>query len=263
MTTTAVLVSTQDKVTTVSLNRPDKCNALNGELIEQLRDAFYAASRDPQTQLVLLKGEGAHFCAGADIDWMQKLAQGSYELGHDDARNLASLMYTLYTFPKPIVTLAQGSVMGGGLGLLACSDIAFVSEDAGFCFSEVKLGLVPAVVSPYIVALIGQQAARYYFLTAERFDAVEAVRLGLAHKQVPREQLAAAGLQLIQTILKNSPAALSEVKRLLPLVASEAISPGLSEKTAEIFAKMRVSQHAQEGLKAFLEKRPPHWEETR
>ncbi len=260
MSNEVLVISTQDRVTTLTLNRPEKCNALDGMLVSQLRDAFFAAGRDAQTQLVLLTGAGPHFCAGADIDWMRTLAQSSFELCRDDAISLSSLLQLMYSFPKPIVTLAQGSTLGGGLGLLACSDLIIAAEDATFCFSEVKLGLVPAVISPYILSLIGQPATRYYFLSAERFDAAEALRLGLVHKCVPRTDLAAAGLKMTQTLLKHSPAALLEVKRLLSLIANQEITPELAEKTAEIFAKMRITPEAQEGLNAFLEKRSPHWD---
>lgn len=260
MSNAALLVSTEDRLTTLRLNRSAKCNALDGPLIEQLLTAFLQAREDQKTQLVLLSGEGAHFCAGADIDWMRKLA-ASFEHCQDDARKLASLLYTMYSFPKPIVTLVQGRVIGGGVGLLACSDIVIASEDAGFCFSEVKLGLVPAVVSPYVVSVIGQAAARYYFLTAERFGVPEALRLGLVHQRVHPESLKSAGAQVVQTLLQHSPAALREVKRLLPWVSSQSITPTLSEKTAELFATLRLSKEAQEGLKAFLEKRLPQWED--
>lgn len=255
-------ISRKEKITTLTLNRPEKCNALSEDLVQQLRDAFFAVSRDEQTQLVLLNGAGDHFCAGADIDGMCRLAQSSFELGRDDARNLASLLYQMYSFPKPIVTLAQGSTMGGGLGLLACSDLIIAASDARFCFSEVKIGLVPAVVSPYIISLIGQHAARYYFLTAESFTAQEALRLGLVHKLVPRESLEQAGLRLCQILLQHSPLALMEVKRLMTMVINQEISLELSEKTAEILARIRLTAEGQEGLKAFVEKRPPAWSKS-
>jgi len=204
-------ISTQNKITTISLNRPDKCNALDGALVQHLQEAFWGASKDDKTGVILLNGAGHHFCAGADIDWMHQLAQSSFEQNTADAQNLASLLYTLYTFPKPIITLAQGATMGGGLGLLVCSDIVIAAEEARFCFSEVKIGLVPAVVSPYVVAAIGQQAARYYFLTAERFAAPEALRLGLVQKLVPQDELLTTGLKLSQTLLQYSPAALKEI----------------------------------------------------
>ncbi len=261
MSKESLLVTIQDRVMTLRLNRPDKCNALDGALVEQLREAFTTASRDPQIQTLLLTGEGKHFCAGADIEWMRKLSQGSFKPIQEDARNLASLLYSMHCFPKPLVCLVQGRVIGGGLGLLACSDLVIASEEADFCFSEVKLGLIPAIVSPYVLARIGQSAAGYYFLTAERFNAKEALRLGLTHQIVAQDHLAERGNQLIQTILQHSPAALGEVKQLLSWVTQQKPSPALSEKTADLFAKMRVSKQAQEGLRAFLEKRPPRWEE--
>lgn len=259
MPKSSLLISTQNYVTTLTLNRPDRCNALDGDLIQQLQNAFISARNDEKVRLILLKGNGNHFCAGADLDWVKKLAVGSFELSRDDASNLASLLHQMYSFPKPIVTLAQGSTMGGGLGLLACSDVVVACKEASFCFSEVKIGLVPAVVSPYILLAMGERAARYYFLTAERFNTIEALRLGLVHQSVSIDNLMSKAMSVVEHLLYNSPAALTEVKRLLTLVAGQEISPELSEKTAEIFAKMRVSEHAREGLNAFIEKRPPIW----
>lgn len=259
MTDSSLLVSTKDKIMTLIMNRPEKCNALDGSLVQLMQEAFFKAGRDEQIGAVLLMGAGKHFCAGADLDEMSKLSQDSFELGRDDARNLSSLLYMMYSFPKPIITLVQGSTVGGGLGLVACSDVIIAADKANFCFSEVKIGLVPAVISPYVVSMIGQHVARYYFLTAERFTAAEALRIGLIQKLVPQEELEATGKALSQTILHNSPAALAEVKRLLPMVANQEISLELSEKTAEIFARMRVTEEAREGLKAFIEKRSPSW----
>jgi methylglutaconyl-CoA hydratase len=259
MTDSPLLVSSQGQLMTLTLNRPERCNALDGPLIQALQEAFFEAGRQDKIRTVVLKGAGKHFCAGADLEWMQKLAQSSFELGRDDARNLASLLYMMYSFPKPIITLVQGSAIGGGLGLLACSDLIIASEQAHFCFSEVKIGLVPAVISPYIISMVGQHVARYYFLTAERFSAPEALRIGLIQKMVAEEALEKTGEILAQTLLQNAPAAMAEVKHLLPQVANQEISLELSEKTAEIFARLRVSEEAQEGLKAFMEKRSPNW----
>lgn len=259
MTEPSLLVTTNNKVTTILLNRHEKCNALDSALIQQLKDAFFTAGRNPETQLVLLQGKGKHFCSGVDIDWMLKLAQSSFEHSRDDAQNLASLLSQMHAFPKPIITLAQGTVVGGGLGLLACSDIVLCAEEASFCFSEVKIGLVPAVISPYVLSIMGESAARYYFLTGERFNALEAHRLGLVQAMVPEEDLDNAGLRLAQKLLGNSPTALTEVKRLIRLVSHQEISLELTEKTAEIFARLRVSHEAREGLQAFKEKRPPSW----
>ncbi len=261
MTHSNLSIATQDKITTLTLNRPNKCNALDGALVEHLQEAFFAASQDDKTGLILLSGAGSHFCAGADINWMYQLAQSSLEQGKKDAEALASLLYQMYTFPKPIITLVQGSAMGGGLGLLVCSDIIIAAEDAQFCFSELKLGLVPAMISPYVLATIGERAARYYFLTAEAFAAQEALRLGLVQKLVPTEQLISTGLELSQTLLQYSPAALKEIKRLLPWVSRQTISPELSKKTAELLATMRLSKQGREGLKAFIEKRLPVWDD--
>ncbi|HVY54002.1 MAG TPA: enoyl-CoA hydratase-related protein, partial [Gammaproteobacteria bacterium] len=228
-------------------------------LIKKMLDVFIKFQSDEDVRVVVLKGNGDHFCAGADIDWMLKLSQSSFELSRDDARNFACLLSQMYLFPKPIITLVQGSVLGGGLGLLACSDIVIAAHEASFCFSEVKIGLVPAVISPYIISILGEHKARYYFLTAERFNAAEAYQIGLVHRLVAAEDLLPTYQSIVKMLLNNSPGALREVKRMLPLIASQDISPELAEKTAEIYAKMRTSTQAREGLSAFLEKRSPLW----
>jgi methylglutaconyl-CoA hydratase len=257
--TLPLLVTKQYKIATFTLNRPERCNALDGSLVKCLQQAFSDVARDNETRMVVLRANGRHFCAGADIKWMQELAQGTFEQSRDDARELASLLLQIYAFPKPIISLVQGEVLGGGIGLLACSDIVLAAENSAFCFSEAKIGLIPAIISPYIVSILGEFKARYYFLTAKKFDAHEAYRVGLVHQVMGTEELNANCQMITSAIMNNSPAALMEIKKLIPKVVNQEISLELAEKTAEIFAQIRISQQGREGVKAFIEKRPPAW----
>jgi methylglutaconyl-CoA hydratase len=247
-------------VASVALNRANKRNALNALLIEELTTALKELAINENVRVVLLAGEGPDFCAGADIAAMQKQATLSHKENLEDATQLALLLYTLYIFPKPTIAVVQGATLGGGLGLLACCDIAIAAEDASFCFSEVKMGLTPSVVSPYVVAMLGERCARYYFLTARRFFSEEAERIGLIHARVPSDQLMEKAIECAEQLLKNSPYALSEVKKLISHVSTEKISAELLHFTAEHLSHMRSTEEAREGLSAFLEKRMPKWE---
>lgn len=252
-------VSHVDAVAIMTLNRPEKRNALNGELIRELSIALHQAADDERVRVVLLNGQGEHFCAGADIAWMQQVASGSFNENYDDAQLLADLLYQLYSFPKPTLVLAHGATLGGGLGLLAASDIALASEQASFGFSEVKIGITPSTISPYVITAIGERAAHYYFLTGERFNAETAQRIGLVHQLVKPELLLETGIELAQRLLQNSPHALMVAKQLIRHVAKERITPELAQKTAEHLANLRTTEEAREGLRAFLEKRSPNW----
>jgi len=247
-------------VARIALNRPDKRNAMNPLLVEQLMETLKDLAVNPEVRVVLLAGEGHHFCSGADITSMQAIADAPYKENLEDATQLALLLYTLYIFPKPTIAVTQGTTMGGGLGLLACCDIAIAADDATFCFSEVKIGLTPAIVSPYVIATIGERRARYYFLTGYKFQASEAQSIGLVHHCVPAEKLMEKALECCEQLLRNSPYALSEVKKLIMHVGVEKISAELIHFTAERLAKMRTSDEAREGLQSFLEKREPRWE---
>lgn len=254
-----ILVSESDEIATITLNRSDKRNAMNGQLIKELHHALRTLSEDSHARVLMINGNGEHFCAGADIAWMQKIATGSYDENADDAKMLADLMYQLYTFPKPTIILAHGATLGGGMGLLAACDIAIASNNASFGFSEVKMGIAPSVISPYVISAIGERAAHYYFLTGERFGPDEAHRIGLIHQVIEYEALSSVGITLAKTLLQNAPNAIIAAKKLIRYVAREKISEELARKTAEHLANLRGSQEAQEGLRAFLEKRTPNW----
>lgn len=253
------VTSADPGIVTIILDRPEKRNALNTEVIQEFIHCLKKIATDRDTRVVMIAGNGAHFCAGADIAHMQQIAQASREENIVDAKQLALLLQMLYTFPKPTIALAHGATMGGGLGILACCDIAIAANNSNFCFSEVKIGLTPSVISPYIVSAIGERATRYYFLTAEKFTAKDAQRIGLVQHIVADDQLIHFGTALAKEIVKNSPHALAEAKNLISIIAGEKISKELVSFTAEHLAGVRATEDAQEGLRAFLEKREPIW----
>lgn len=255
-----IIEQTIPHVIKLILNRPEKRNALDAELITQLITAFYQCEKD-KARLVIITAAGKHFCAGADLNAMIKIAAAPFQENVNDAMQLANLLRTIYQFPVPVIACTQGSTMGGGLGILACCDIVVAAEDANFCFSETKIGLSPSVISPYIVPLLGNRLARYYFLTAEKFSAKRAKELNLVQKVVANAELTSATDELVKTLLKNSPNALRETKKMIHLVNNNFYSEQLIQSTAEHLATMRKSVDATEGLQAFLNKRLPTWSE--
>lgn len=244
---------------TLLMNRPDIHNAFDDGLIAALTAELKRLEAAPEVRLVLLTASGKSFSAGADLNWMKRMADYSPEENLADARRLAGLMKTLNDLSKPTIALVQGAAFGGGVGLVAACDIAIASPRAAFCLSEVRLGLIPSAISPYVIAAIGPRAARRYFLTAERFGADEALRLGLIHEIVPEEELAAAGERLSAQLLQNGPQALAEAKRLIFDVAHRPVDAALSEETARRISDIRATAEGREGLGAFLEKRKPSW----
>jgi methylglutaconyl-CoA hydratase len=256
----ALLVSTDSRgVAAVALNRPERHNAFDDAMIQELGEALERLGQDAGVRAVVLRGEGRSFCAGADLNWMKRMAGYGEAENVADADRLGQLMRTLNELPKPTVALVQGNAFAGGLGLVTACDIAVAAEDAVFSVSEVKLGLIPSVISPYLVAAIGPRAARRYFLTAERFPAAEARRLGLVHETVPREALAAAGERFVAMLLENGPKAMAGSKRLISDVAFHPISDALIGLTVRRIAETRASPEGREGIAAFLEKRKPGW----
>lgn len=254
-----LLTHTRDGITTLSLNRPAKRNAMNESLIRELLQALHDHASDATTRVLIINGSGEHFCAGADIGWMQAMAHALEDKNFHDAYLIAELMLRLYQFPKPTIVLAHGATYGGGLGLVAAADIAVASTDVQFSFAEVKLGLVPSTISPYIIAAMGARAANYYFLTGERFDATEAQRLGLVQRVTENHNLLNEGMRIAQTLLVNGPAALTAAKHLVQQVKQREINEVLAQQTAEHLANLRQTAEAREGLQAFLEKRQPQW----
>lgn len=245
---------------TVTMNRPELHNAFDDAVISDLTDALRQLDDDPDVRVVMLAASGRSFSSGADLNWMRRMADYSREQNLADAEGLAELMRTLDTLSKPTIALVQGAAYGGGVGLVACCDIAIATGRASFCLSEVRLGLLPAVISPYVVAAIGSRAARRYFLSAETFDASEACRLGLVHQIVADDhELAAAAERMVARLLANGPGAMAAAKNLIAAVAGRHVDDALIADTAGRIADQRSSPEGREGLSAFLEKRRPSW----
>jgi methylglutaconyl-CoA hydratase len=254
-----IVAETAPGVTQVTLNRPEIHNAFDDTLIAELEDEFRRIDEDESVRVVVLAANGKSFSAGADLNWMKRMATFERSDNVSDAIRLGVLMNRIATLSKPVVGLVQGAAYGGGVGLVACCDIALASERASFCLSEVKLGLIPAVISPYVVEAIGARQARRYFVTAERFGAVEARRIGLVHEVVPESELESAGATIVETLLANGPRAMASAKDLIDAVAHRPITRAVMEDTARRIADARAGAEGREGVSAFLEKRKPGW----
>jgi methylglutaconyl-CoA hydratase len=244
---------------TITLNRPDIRNAFNDEVIAEITQAFTELGQRQDVRCIVLAAEGTAFCAGADLNWMRRMADYSREENLADASQLAEMLRVIYECPKPTVARVQGDVYAGGMGLVACCDVAVSVDTAGYCLSEVKLGLIPATISPYVLRALGARAAHRYFLTAERFSAQEALRLGFVHEVVSAEQLDAKVDEITKALVGNSPNAVKVCKKLLQDVAFAPISQPLVGKTVEGIADIRSSSEGREGVSAFLSKRKPSW----
>lgn len=257
----AVLLNQRAKgVTEVVLNRPDKRNAFDDVIIQQLINALEKVNADKNTHIVILRSEGKHFSAGADLGWMRRMADNSRQENLDDSRELARLMDTLNHLGKPVICLVQGAAFGGAVGLAACCDIVLATEKASFCLSEVKLGLIPAVISPYVVRAIGERQARRYFITAEIFTAQQAEHFGLVHEVC--EDVAAMDRRCDELLLQlalNGPEAMQAAKDLVFAVSHKVIGKDVIDDTAQRIADIRVGAEGQEGLNAFLNKRKANW----
>jgi methylglutaconyl-CoA hydratase len=249
-------------VVTVTMSRPDSHNALNAALMEELTRCFEEISDDDRVRVVVLAGEGRSFCAGADIGYMRETATFSYEENLEDARRLAMMYWTIDECPKPVVARIQGAAMGGGAGLAAVADVAVADSEARFAFSEVRLGIAPATISPFVVRKIGVSHARSLFLTGERFDAERAREFGLVHRVVSKDGLDEAVEEKVGELLEGGPVAQATLKGLLRrLETTEPMeAPGL---TARVISELRTGEEGQEGLAAFLEKRGPRWRTDR
>jgi len=248
-----------DKIATITLNRPQLRNAFNEDAIADLTMAFDEASQDADVRAIVLAANGPAFCAGADLNWMKKMAGYSPAENEADALRLADMLRTIYFSPKPVVAKVQGDCYAGGMGLVAACDIVVAAEGVNFCLSEVKLGLIPATISPYVIRAMGEQASRRWFLTAERFDAREAHRLGLAHEVVPAEALDATVAAIVKALAGNSPNAVREAKKLVRDIAGVPVDDALLADTAGRIAAIRASGEGREGVASFLEKRKPAW----
>lgn len=246
-------------ISTVTLNRPDVRNAFNDEVIAELTAVFIELGDRDDVRCIVLAAKGSAFCAGADLNWMKRMADYTRDENVADAGALAEMLRVVYACPKPTIAKVQGDVYAGGTGLVAASDIAVSVDTAGYCLSEVKLGLIPATISPYVIRAMGARAAHRYFLTAERFDAAEALRIGFVHEVVAAAELDAKVAELAKTLVNAGPEAVKLCKKLVQDVAEQEITPSLIQMTVEGIADIRVSPEGREGVQSFLQKRKPNW----
>ena len=255
----SLAVEVRESVALVVLSRPEVHNAFDETMIAELTRALLALDRDDAVRAIVLLGEGRSFCAGADLNWMKKSAGYGHAENLADARSLATMLKTLHRLSKPTIARVHGSTFGGGVGLVACCDIAFAAHDATFSLSEVKLGLIPATIGPYVVEAIGARQARRYFLSAERFTAAEAFRIGLVHELFPVEELDGKINELLGALLVAGPRAQDEAKALIRAIGARPIDDETIDDTAARIARVRGSLEGKEGVAAFLEKRSPAW----
>lgn len=243
----------------VWLNRPEVRNAFNDGVIAELMQAFGELGADPHLRCITLAGRGKAFCAGADLNWMKAMAGYDWEGNRADAQALADMLHTLYTCPVPIVGRVHGDCYAGGVGLAAVCDVLVAAQGVQFCLSEARLGLLPATIGPYVLKAMGEQASRRYFITAERFSAQEAQRLGFVHECVPAEELDACVQGLVQTLVNNGPSAVKACKQLVQDLAGRPLTRELRADTARRIADIRVSDEGKAGIRSFLDKSTPPW----
>ncbi|RYX93156.1 MAG: enoyl-CoA hydratase/isomerase family protein [Comamonadaceae bacterium] len=254
-----ILLDVAGAVATVTLNRPDVRNAFNDEVITELTQVFNDLGAREDVRCIVLTANGKAYCAGADLNWMRSMADYSRAQNLDDAGRLAGMLGAIYRCPKPTIAKVQGDVYAGGTGLVAACDIAVAVDTAQFCLSEARLGLVPSTISPYVIRAMGARAAHRYFLTAERFDAATALRIGFVHEVVDAAGLDAKVDELVQILVNNGPVAVQLCKKLVQDVADQEITPELVDMTVASIADVRVSPEGREGLQSFLQKRKPNW----
>ncbi len=244
---------------TITLTQPEVRNAFSDAVIAEITAAFSEVGARPDVRAVVLAAEGPAFCAGANLNWMRRMADYTRGENLADAAKLAQMLRVIYECPKPTIARVQGDVYAGGMGLVAACDMAVCVDTAGFCLSEVKLGLIPATISPYVIRAMGARAAHRYFLTAERFDAAEALRIGFVHEVVTADQLDARVDVLLKALASASPHAVRACKKLVLDVAEREIDAGLIAATVEAIADIRASDEGREGVQSFLQKRKPGW----
>lgn len=254
-----VIETLEEGIFTITMNRIDKHNAFDEEMIARLQEALNKAIKDSKAKVIVLQANGKHFSLGADLQWMQSTIHLNEAENIEDALKLGTLLYTLYHCPKPTIAVVQGAAYGGGAGLIAACDIAIASHNARFCFSEVKLGLIPAVISPYVIEAIGKRLAQWLFMTAQVFDAEEARAMHFVHLYFAQEDLAKKALDYARQLTENAPLALLAAKKLVRDLAFRPIDQHIVAETAKRIAHARVSSEGQLGLKAFLNKEKPKW----
>jgi len=255
---TTIVLDQKEGILRLTLNRPEVHNAFNSTLILEVTDAVERAKDDDAIRVVIITGQGKSFCAGADIHWMREIIRYSFEQNLEESLQLAEVLHQIYTLPKPTIAMVNGSAIGGGTGFLSACDIAIASEGAKFGLSEVKIGLVPAAISPYVIRKIGESKAREYFLTGNRMTAERAVEIGLINEAVPPNKLEQRVTELVYHLLTSGPDAIANCKELIRRVPSMTFEEA-KVYTARMIANLRVSEEGQEGMAAFLEKRKPRW----
>jgi len=253
-----ILLEFENQVAKVFLNRPEIHNALNDELINELYDVFEYLNTLKDLRVIILSGKGKSFCAGADLNWMKSVINYTYEQNYQESLKLAKLMYLIFTHSKPVIARVNGSAIGGGVGLMSVCDILIANENAEFGLSEVRLGLVPAAISPFVISRIGKARARELFITGERITAKRAEEINLINYAVPIDKLDEVINHKVDNILQNGPEAVKTVKEMIFYVSQNKF-PELQEYTAKLIANLRISDEGQEGMNAFLEKRKPKW----
>ena len=246
-------------VTRITLNRPEVRNAFNAELIASLTQAFRTVAGEPLTRVVVLGGQGKAFCAGADLGWMRQMAGYDWDQNRADAQALADMLWAVYVCPVPVVARLHGDCYAGGVGLAAVCDVLVAAEGVTFCLSEARLGLLPATISPYVIRAMGEQAARRYFITAERFSAAQAQAMGFVHEVCAAAALDAKVDEIVATLVANGPMAVRACKQLVHDVAGRPIDAELRAETARRIADIRATDEGREGVQSFLNKRPPAW----
>jgi len=259
MQLTTLEVETRNHVGIIWFNRPDIRNALNDVVLGEMNAALKALEKDKSVRAIVLGGRGPAFCAGADLNWMKRAANFTKAQNAKDAGGLATTLWTLYNLKKPTVARIHGPAYAGGTGFAAACDIAVASTEATFCLSETRLGLIPATISPYVLRAMGERAASRYFLTAERFDAAEAYRIGFVHEIAPPEELDSTINEILGHLVQAGPRALDETKKLIQLVGGTKMTPAVRAETAKRIAETRASPEGREGIASFLEKRKPKW----
>ena len=255
----ALTIAVQDRIARITLSRPEVRNAFNDEVIQELKAAFESVGARDDVRAVVLAAAGPAFCAGADLNWMRRMADYTREENIADAGQLAAMLKAIHECPKPTIAAVQGDVFAGGMGLVAACDMAVSVRTATYCLSEVKLGLIPATISPYVIRAMGTRASHRYFLTAERFSAEEAHRIGFVHELVDAEALDAKVNELAQALVSASPAAVKACKQLVQDVAERPIDGALIAATVQGIAEIRASEQGREGVQSFLQKRKPAW----
>jgi len=263
MTATTLDIQRRGAVAHVWLNRPDVRNAFNDAVIAELSAAFRELGADATLRAIVLGGHGKAFCAGGDLNWMRAMADYSWEQNRADAQALADMLYTLYTCPLPLVGRVHGDCYAGGVGLAAVCDVLVAADGMHFCLSEARLGLLPATIGPYVVRALGEQASRRYFISAERFSAAEAHRLGFVHEIASADTLDAKVDAIVQTLVANGPDAVKASKKLVQDLAGQPLTAELRADTARRIADIRASDEGREGVQSFLHKRAARWQQAK